>query len=70
MCTNIRRTLHFFSSLLLNEGTPRVPEGRESNSKATKWKAGALTIELRLTPIELRLTNICDRAEVSQRCLL
>jgi len=49
MCTNIQRPLRFSSSLRLSKGTPRVP-GRESNPGTTKWQAGALTIELRLTP--------------------
>jgi len=32
--------------------------GRELNPGPTEWQAGALTIEIHLTPIELHLTSI------------
>ena len=36
------------------KGPPGCP-GQKSNQGPTEWQAGALTIELRLTPFELRL---------------
>jgi len=73
MCTNVRRPFRFSSSLLLSQGTPRVP--RLGIQPMTYWMAGRRTnhwatphpilsyaspqIELRLTPcIEFSLTPI------------
>ena len=36
----------------------RDPQGARESPGPTEWQAGALTIERRLTPIELRLTPI------------
>ena len=54
MRTNVWRPLRFphrFSSAKRPQGC----QGRELNPGPLEWQAGTLTIELRLTPIELRL---------------
>ena len=50
MCTNLRRPLRFPHRFCSAKGPPGCP-GRGSNPGPTEWQAGALTIELHLTPL-------------------
>jgi len=52
MCTNVRGRSVFPHRFCSAKGPPECP-GWELNPGPTKWQAGALTIELRLTPFNI-----------------